>query len=166
MKIIKAIGSTTVELSLDEYKHIEANAQEFINILDWIPVYDNSEQEEEYITMPHESCFGDCVPKERREDQDGDLPKLKKEDNRDQVLDALDKIIGVTEEDLKEVEKEEVKPEPPKTKEIDNKLKMFENVVTNIPNLALFVKERNINLSNEDDLEELRKKIREIMEEE
>lgn len=206
MKIIKAIGSTNVELSLDEYKYIENNPQEFINMLDWIPVYDNSEYEEngDYITMPSESCFGDCVPKECRKDQDGDLPKLKKEDlfggihkpgkkekelelekeegkweleekekwkhkeedKREQVLDALDKIIGISEEDLKEIKKEETKTEAPKTKEVNDKLKMFENVVSNIPNLALFVKERNINLSNENDLEALHKKIREIMEEE
>lgn len=101
----------------------------------------------DYITFPSEDCFGDVK---------GGIstpidPAKVVEDNRENLLKEIETIIGSS-SNISEKEKELA-------------MKKGEKIVDNLANLYSYAKEKNLNISNKEDIDKLRKKIAEVMEE-
>lgn len=143
MKIKKDQGSISVEFDVAEWDGIvKKDPKLFTDVVNAIA--DGGD----YITFPSEDCFGDVkggfnTPVESA--------KEIVENNRDSLLKEIETIIGSS-SNISEKEKELA-------------MKKGEKIVDNLANLYSYAKERNLNISNKEDIDKLRKKIAEVMEE-
>lgn len=141
MRIQKEQDSITVDFSVGEWHGvIKDDPKKFVDVVNAIA--DGGD----YITFPPEDCFGDVkggfnTPVD---------PTKVVEENREGLLKEIETLIGPN---ITGKEKEEA-------------MKRGEKIIDNLANLELYRRRNNLNISNEDDLNKLRKKIAEIMEEE
>lgn len=134
-------GRVSVDFSVGEwYGVIKKDPRLFTDVVNAIA--DGADR----ITFPSEECFGDVKGGVNTQVD----PVKMVEENRDTLLQELETIISpiTTRQEKKEA------------------MKKGEKIIDNLATIGMFAKENNLNLSDEDDLDMLRKKIAEIMEEE
>lgn len=169
MKIKKDQNSITVEFSVGEWHGIvKDNPKTFTDVVNAIAGSD-------YITFPSEDCFGDvkggitndgnddlehrslrnlirkCEDAANRNPKPPVNPDPAKavEENRETLLEEIKTVIGPN---LSEKEKVVA-------------MKKGVKIIDNLATLGIYAKENALNLSNKEDIDKLRKKIAEVMEE-
>lgn len=169
MKIKKEETSISVEFTIDEWRGIiKDDPKKFVDVVNGI------EDGYGYITFPSEECFGDVKggianggdDLEHRslrnlirkcEDDANNNPKPPVnptkvvEENREALLKEIEAIIDI-DRNLSEKEKAAA-------------MKKGETLVNNLVNIYSYAEEKGLNISDTNDLNELRKKIAEVMEE-
>ena len=137
-------GRVSVDFSVGEcYGVVKKDPRLFVDVVNAIA--DGADR----ITFPSEECFGDVKGGINNSKPPVD-PVKKVEENRDDLLKEIESIISPI------TDKEEKK----------KAMMKGEKILDNLATLGLYAIENNLNISNEDDLNTLRKKIAEIMEEE
>ena len=137
-------GRVSVDFSVGEwYGVVKKDPRLFVDVVNAIA--DGADR----ITFPSEECFGDVKGGINNSKPPVD-PVKKVEENRDDLLKEIESIISPI------TDKEEKK----------KAMMKGEKILDNLATLGLYAIENNLNISNADDLNTLRKKIAVIMEEE